>query len=271
MAFPSSQRVIYRRCPLVEVVAQLRFQPILMIDSETPARFQDAIREDYPKYTDVAAMQAANSALPPNLPPQIAAIMQGLGAPRMGGAMHRFTSPDANGKWEVSLTREALGLKTTDYTRWEVFRDRIFRLREVFEQVYRPVGGYIRIGLKYVDLIRRSTMSLNEVSWGELLTPYIAGELAATELGDIESASRQSHCNLGEGAFLTLNTGIALVEGPPAEKCFLIDADFHTHGPTENAHAIEKLNSFNQTAGQFFRWCIQQRLHDAMEPQPVDK
>jgi uncharacterized protein (TIGR04255 family) len=263
MALPESPRIIYRRNPLGEVVVHLRFPPILRIDSEPPAAFQDEIRADYPQYADASAKPM----LPPNLPPQILSLMQGLSAGRTGAARHQFSTQDK--KWQVGLTRESFELKTSSYTRWETFRGRLVRLRGALEAVYRP-GAYSRIGLRYVNVIRRSSIGLANAPWSELLAPYIAGELSAPELADgIDSASSQMHCRIADSdCFLTLKTGIVLAE-PEKERCFLIDGDFHTHGNTEMDNVLDTLDRFNRTSGRLFRWCIKQRLHDALEPRPA--
>ena len=85
MDFPESDRVIYRKNPLAEVAVQLRFPTILKIDSESPAAFQDIIRSDYPRYSQAPV----NASLPPNIPPQIRNLIQGLGVP--AGPMHTFS------------------------------------------------------------------------------------------------------------------------------------------------------------------------------------
>jgi len=265
MAFPHSQRVIYERCPLAEVVAQLKFQPILRIDSEAPAAFQETIRATYPQYANVP--QPLPVGVPPNTPPQIVSMMQGLGAAHLG-TRHRFASQD--GRWEVFLARESLELRTIKYDRWEDFRQRLEQLRESLQRIYAP-GAYLRIGLRYVDVIRRSALGLQDVPWSELLTPHIAGVLASPELApSIDGTGSQTHCSLGDNTFLTIKALLVkhATEGP--ELCFMIDADFHTHQTTEIADAANRLDGFNQMGWRFFRWCIQQRLHDAMEPHNID-
>ena len=47
MPFPDAKRIIFRKNPLTEVVCQLRFPPILKIDAEVPANFQEAIRTEF--------------------------------------------------------------------------------------------------------------------------------------------------------------------------------------------------------------------------------
>lgn len=47
---------------------------------------------------------------------------------------------------------------------------------EAYKAVYSP-PFYLRVGLRYQDIISRSTLGLKRVSWSELLNPAIAGEL----------------------------------------------------------------------------------------------
>lgn len=264
MAFPDSPRVLYKRNPLAEVVATLKFPPILKIDSDPPAGFQDIIRVQYPQYTDVAARPI----LPPNIPPQISTIIQGFGGVRSAGAKHQFSSQDET--WRVTLTRELIELKTVSYGRWEEFRDRITALIDALERTYAP-NGYTRVDLRYVDVVRRSLLQLRGARWADLLNAQIAGELGAPELADdINSMSRQIHCKFGDGdSYLTLKTGLIETAAPDKEQCFLIDSDFHTHQRTERVNVLTTLSGFNRSSGRFFRWCIQQRLHDALGPEPI--
>jgi uncharacterized protein (TIGR04255 family) len=263
MGFPESKRVIYRKNPLAEVALQLRFPTILKIDSGSPADFQDAIRSVYPEYSQAPVAPP----LPANVPPQIINLMQGMGM-RSGPARHLFETEDR--KWQIALTRETLELRTTAYQRWEEFRERMERARSAFEGIYGP-SAYTRLGLRYVDVIRRSLLGLKDVAWSELLKPHIAGELSAPELANgADSLSHHLHCRLeGDDCYLTLRTGIALAE-PNNEKCFLMDLDFHTHGRTEIPNVPSVLDTFNRKSGRLFRWSIQQRLHEALEPESGD-
>jgi uncharacterized protein (TIGR04255 family) len=270
MALPETNRELYRRNPLAEVTAQLRFPPILRIEAESPAQFQEGIRDRYPLYRQVMAA----GQLPPNVPAPVRNLIQGMGA-AAGPLQHLFEAQDRRSS--VMLSRESLILKTTEYTRWEAFRAQLDRIRATLEQIYRPTA-YSRLDLRYVDIIRRSILGLGDVPWAELLNSAIGGELSAAEFGEnIDSASRQLHCNLdGDNCFLTLKTGIALAEpanrGGIKEKCFLIDGDFHTHTdkpPTEINNVTATFDVFNRASGNLFRWAIQPRLRDALEPQPL--
>jgi len=262
MALPNTERVIYSRNPLAEVAAQLKFPPILRIDSEAPAQFQDQIRDRYPRYQQVRSV----GQIPSDLPPPVRTLIQGMGA-AAGPNQHVFETEDR--KSVVTLSRESITFKTTSYTQWEFFKQQLDLLRGNLEQVYRP-AFYGRVGLRYVDIIRRSVLGLENVPWAELLNPAIGGELTAPELGEsIDSTSSQLHCKLeGENRFLTLRTSIALAE-PTKERCFLIDCDLHTHKRTELADVTSALDTFNRASGNLFRWTIRDRLRDALQPKPL--
>ena len=48
--FYERDRYQYRKNQLLEVICQLRFPTILSISAREPADFQDAIRDEFPKY-----------------------------------------------------------------------------------------------------------------------------------------------------------------------------------------------------------------------------
>ena len=71
MDFPESPRVVYEQNPLDEVICQLRFPAVLRIDSESPVRFQEAVRNQYPLFQERTQVQAAV----PGLPEPLAAML----------------------------------------------------------------------------------------------------------------------------------------------------------------------------------------------------
>src|SRR5262249_7505491 len=101
MLFPDSERVVYEKNPLTEVICQLQSPPILRIDTELPADFQERVRQQYPLYQE--AVQSAVSI--PELPQQLAKIVDEMGL-RKAGKSHNFVSAD--GEWSVGLTRSFL-------------------------------------------------------------------------------------------------------------------------------------------------------------------
>lgn len=261
MLFPESQRVIYEKNPLELVVCQLRFPPILRIDTEVPSAYQESIRHEYPLFAEPQDEQENFG-----IPPEIAKILGGKLPLRVGKSFN-FLSADE--QWKATLTRDFMALSTPKYVRWEQFKEHLSRPVDALNLHYQP-AFFTRIGLRYRNVIRRSVLGLNNIEWSALLKPTILGELADSNLaGAVESASRDLVFRLDDHqAKIRVKHGLALSKAN-GEVCYLIDSDFFTDERTATNNAIGKLDIFHQQSGRLFRWCIQDRLHEAMEPRPI--
>jgi uncharacterized protein (TIGR04255 family) len=263
MPFPESPRVIYDPNPLIEVNCELRFPPILKIEAEVPSRFQEAIREHYPHYSEETPGPALGA------PEEIEKMFKGIVYPASTLKQHVFTSGDQH--WQAVLARERLSLRTNKYQRWEEFRRRFDSIRSAFESCY-PPHHYSRIGLRYVDVIGRSKLGVESLPWSELLRPHIAGEFSSTEVEDsIVSTWRKTLIRLDhQGSLVNLQHGLGFTQkGDAKERCFVFDCDYYVAQPCEKSDVANRLNHLNREAGNLFRWCISDRLHNAMRPQPV--
>lgn len=256
MPFPDSPRVVYRRNTLEEVICQLKFPPILKIDTELPSAFQDEIRADYPLLEEASTMAV-------NLPAEIVKMMPGLA----GSKSYIFESGDH--VWKVSLNREFLSLSTTGYKRWERFSERLTTLVSSLQHLYRP-SFFVRVGLRYRNTIKRSALGLEGVDWSELLQPWILGELSDPKVAPhVQQAIRDVLLSLvHDDAQLRLRHGI-VQPIPEQEYSYSIDGDFFKEKRTEINHAIGLLNAFNKEAGRLFSWCIKSRLREQLDPQPI--
>jgi uncharacterized protein (TIGR04255 family) len=263
MAFPESTRVVYARNPLESVICQLRFPPILRIDTEAPAAFQDRIRDSYPLLTQRSAFDL-RAALPPEIANVILAdvpvALQG------SGTAYDFSSPDE--AWKVTLARNFLAVTTMAYTRWEEFRRRLTVAVETLSAIYRP-AFCTRTGLRYRNVIRRSGWGLDQYRWAELLMPHLVGPLSAPAVGDaVLQLAGDVVIDLAEPGRVRMQHGL-LPGKTPADTAYYVDADFSTDERLEVDRAIERLDYFNRQAGRLFRWCIRDRLHDAMGPTAI--
>jgi uncharacterized protein (TIGR04255 family) len=256
--FPEAPRVIYRKKPSEEVICQLRFPTILRIDAEAPASFQEAIRQDYPSF-----QEKPNLSLPPGVPPQISRI---LGANLPFGATKAYEFSSIDTRWTVHLDRDSLAVTTRDYERWEGFKDRFQLPFRALCEVYRPLH-FSRIGLRYRDMIRRDKLSLTNVPWRDLLNPHIACEFASAVMSEhIQQAVHQVVLRNQDGMQIFLQHGIALPDSQ-AMTTYFIDSDFFVEKETRIDDALATLDIFNSEARRLFRWCITDRLHDALEPE----
>lgn len=259
MAFPNSPRVLYGTNPLEQVICQLRFPPILRITSDSAADFQDAIRDRYPLYSEEEGVPE----LP--LPESLAAALK-LGQPGPTPAK-RFTSPDEH--WTVALAQHFVALTTGRYERWEGFRDRLRHAVDALERIYDP-AFYTRIGLRYRDVIRRSDLDLPDVPWSQLLAPNVLSELGSQLADAVQEVNHIGLIDLGENAGkVRVRHGLDK-DSKTGEEVYCIDADFFTTQRTIRDDVNHRLDHFKTQAACFFRWCITQRLHDAMAPRPIE-
>lgn len=259
MAFPDSERVLYAKNPLKQVICQLTFPAILRLDSESPFNFQEAIIRPFPNLseehgTDIKFMMPVVPAegSPPNLKFQ-------------GKKVYKFTSDD--GKWYVTLTRDSLALSTTEYRSWVDFQERFDESINALCDLYN-LTHFTRLGLRYINVIDREELGLEGVPWWDLLSSPIAGELGDVNVRKmITGCANQVTLIMEDGTNILLNHGLAM--GSPAGKvAYLIDSDFSTTEKTEVANVRKRLKEFNNNSGRLFRWCISQSLHDALEPGP---
>ncbi len=259
MPFPDSPRVIYEKNPLAEVICQLRFPAILRIDSAPPVEYQERLRKNYPLFKENQSQD-----LKLDLPVDLSSILNANNPfPFRVQTSYEFVSAD--GKWKVQLSRESLTLSTTEYTRWEEFKDHLKGPLDELVSKYAP-SFYTRIGLRYKDIIKRSDLGLEGVEWSELLRPAIAGELNSRISNDVTQCVKQLTIDLKAARGGQVALRHALVSNEKGEVCYLIDGDFFTTQRTEVDHATQILDELNQQSGRLFRWCITDKLHESMGP-----
>lgn len=261
MNLPEFKRVIYKHNPLIEVVCQLRFPPILKISHQEPVEFQDEIRFQYPLFEATKAQ----------LPSEISKIVQQFGLPLQSDTTYSFKSEDQ--RWNLSIAKDFIALNTSSYERYEQFKQRLEEALEVFERTYKP-SFYTRVGLRYQDLIVRSKLGIEDKDWSELIAKRIASELHDPEISSSIQTIVKNLILKTESGQINLNHGLVNVkesQESSEEIAYLFDADFYTEQKIEgNGDVWNVLNQFNQSAGRLFRWSITDILHNAMQPQPVD-
>jgi uncharacterized protein (TIGR04255 family) len=252
MTFPESNRIVFAKNPLVEVICQLRFPTILEITAVEPALFQKQIREAYPLYEFDQ----------PKVPEQVAQVIGPLPLPVPG--THKFSTE--NGAKSISISADFVAFTDKDYDDWENFSREVERARRALEDTYKP-AFYARIGLRYRDVIEREQLGVGSEPWNELLQPALIGLLGAQDgIGDSVSEIRtQASFDLKteSKAKATVRHGL-IRRSPEAGLSYLIDMDIYTEERTESKDVNKILVEFNKMAGNFFRWSITPRLRDAL-------
>jgi len=258
--FPRVKRVLYRKATLHEVVCQTRFPVDLRLEKDPPADFQQRVRATFP------LLERNTQSIVGTLPTEVAKAFEAMGRPSGTTTVWQFATED--GKTQLELAKDNLTLISRSYDTWEHFWDQFRGSLDAFVELYEP-PFFVRIGLRYKNLLRRSLLGLDKAPWNELLKGPVLGELAANEIREKAlEATRNLLVTLPEReAKARLQHGFVQGEGSD-EQCYLLDCDSFVER-TEVDHAHDAIAYLHQHATRYFRWCITDRLHRAMEPDPI--
>lgn len=241
------EEVPLKDAPLIRVIAQVRFPPILSIEKKDfVGSFQEAIREKYP-------------ILQPEQTQTLVLGPQGVVQPTLQ-LTWRFI--DTANSWRVSLAPSFMALETTAYSSRRDFLERLEHLLIAFEQSFKP-QIIERFGLRYID--RLIGQDLQDIS--SLVKPEIAGLMGAEFREDI-------HQTINESLFVIPNGGEKIIARwglmpggatfdpdaiePVAESSWILDIDMSLSKNRE--FSIEELMSegrcFAERIYTFFRWAV---------------
>lgn len=269
MSFANFERVIYKKNPLIQVVCQLRFPRILKINEKQPADFQERIREKYPLYQVTVEQQQQLSVDigGPEIPPT-PRILQSEAINN-----YRFSSIDET--WNINLTSTFLALSTSRYDRWENFVGNLEAPLEALIDIYKP-AFFERVGLRYVDAFKRSSLNLVDVDWSELIQPFVLGFMSNPDIqGNVRGQNTVAELDIGNGAIAQISTakGIPFDTSfgfpmPGGEESFIVDSDMYVmHKKIKELDAA--LNYLHDNSTKLIRSIITDKLHDAMEPEAI--
>jgi uncharacterized protein (TIGR04255 family) len=261
MAFPPAERVIFQHNPLDLVVTQLQFPPVLKIATEEPADFQAHIRSEYPLYSREDTVI---------LPPELQAAFAKLGRPPQSV---RHTFRNAEQTHSIFLTRDFVAYEDRDYERWEQFRVEVNRAFHALMEVYQP-AFFTRIGLRYVNVVRRSALDLvPDTPWHELIKPEFIGLLGMDDYRErVKETVTVSTLRLDDvpGGVVRIHHGLRPSSAENSEETYFIDADFFTEERANVTDSLGRLDAFHAHSGNLFRWVISDLLYNALEPRRLD-
>lgn len=260
--FSDESRCRYGRNQLTDVICQLRFPEILSINAAPPAQFQEAIRQEFPRYQlrqDIPAPKITG------IPGQFSLENQ----PKT--INYQFSSQD--GSLRVNLTSRFISLSCAKYTCWEDFAALLDKPLAAFIQIYRP-AYFERIGLRYLNIFSRSALELEGTRFSELISPCYLGPLAEEDVMEA-SASR---CTLDLEMAIRGGCRLQLHAGPGKERRmanadketkFIFDQDLYIAGNIPLNLSAAALNTLHHQAWSVFRGAITDTLHNAMKPEAL--
>jgi uncharacterized protein (TIGR04255 family) len=260
--FPAKKRVVFTKNPLDRVICQFRFPPILKIDTEVPAEFQERIRDVFPNLSESTEFKIEfSSDAKQSIPPE--GVQQFIKPP--GNINYEFASED--GLWKLNLTRYYITLTSMNYERWELFKEKLQTPLTCFVDIYKP-AHVTRIGLRYIDVIKRSLLNLDGVAWKDLLSPSLLGPLGDEVVGkEIKNFESMYNIQLSDNESMVRLITKSVVSADDGEECYVIDSDFFNSNKSSIDEAKIKLDFLNERASRLIQWCISEDLYKSMEPQ----
>lgn len=250
----SFSRAIYETNTLAEVIFQARFGRILKIDAELPVQFQEAVAKTHPILEVEEGFQVNFAA---NQTPAAIPIKT-----------YKFFSNDRSSF--ISLNSSFVAVTTTRYTDWERLRTDISLAMKAAQSVY-SVSAITRIGLRYLNVINRSTLGFQDRPWSALLKPCALGWIANEFCEKWVKRTQTEVLFSCDPISCQVRSGLITNDGSP-ELAFLLDADYFIESmqTAEINDILSLADELHNHSGPFFRWCITDELHAALVPRSVD-
>lgn len=258
--FSKAQRCIYKRNQLANVICQLRFPDILSINHEEPAKFQEAIRDEFPIYSTQREGQ----------PPKITGAPGNLKIETPPSTInYQFASVD--GRWRINLTSKFISLSCSQYESWEEFAKRLDSPLAAFIQVYKP-ACFQRIGLRYINIISKEALELTDIPFRSMIAPQYLGVLSfdSVEETALNRCSFDTEISLAGGCSAKIHAGTGRVSRngvADKEVKFIFDQDLFMSGNIPVNYSAGALQTLHGQAYPLFRGAITDLLHDAMDPE----
>jgi len=233
------------RSPLIRVIAQVRFPPIVSLGRPGfIGPFQEAIR---PRYPILRPEQTAGLVVGP----------LGVMVHQGDGVVWRFL--DKEDAWRVSLGPEFIALESTVYKDREDFFERFEQILVALDAVAKlPV--YDRLGVRYINRVKGAELE----KLASLVRPEILG-LGGSSLAGLGHSVCESLFQKGEVSLNTrwgklppgATTDPTAIE-PIQEPSWVLDLDVFrgVQKDFDAATILQDGREFARTIHAFFRWCV---------------
>ena len=236
---PPQAHRIYARNPLVAVVVELRFFPILQVPQRI-ADFQDHVRSTFPGYQDLTR----------------SVVTMGPMAPVDVREEKLFSFNKADGTTTLSLTTTALTVECRRHQTRDTF---IEDTKVGVDSLSRTYGGVVpaRLGLRYVDIIDRRVIE-NDLgrtcTWSALIAEKFLR--VPSELADLDRTlfACEVASPMMAGGGMTVRHG--LVQDSDGTTKFRLDVDRYLDGPIEVDAIVGQLATFADDIFAVFVQCM---------------
>lgn len=242
---PPPAEVPLPEAPLVRVIAQVRFPPILTIgEAGSVAPFQETIRAAYPICEDERVHHVV---LGPSGGPNVKEVR-----------VWRFRDRSRN--WRVSLGTDFVSLETKAYESRENFLERLRHVISGVETTLEPQEAQ-RLGVRYIDrltgpaieriseLVKTDVLGVSQTALGHVAQHVLTDSLFPAEEGRIRARW---------GNLPPKGTIDAEALEPSDEASWILDLDMFRSEPQtfSTDQLMETATQFAQRIYTVFRWIV---------------
>lgn len=142
-------------------VCELRFPTLLELETKEPAKFQTAIRKEYPYYSKGKNLNIELGDENPSFE-----------------TVYNFISKEQG--WTIGLKPSSITLETKTYKNFSEFLERLLKVIDKVKPII-DTDFFTRVGLRYIDTLPVKTDSVNEWINPELTNQLINGKLGKPE------------------------------------------------------------------------------------------
>jgi uncharacterized protein (TIGR04255 family) len=249
-------KVKYEQNFLKEVVFQVRFEPILRLETEAPADFQSAIKERFPAVQAGQAIEIDASA----------SVDKGFDA-KVRSTRKTWTFFTKDKTRSLTVESSALTLSYTVYKNFDEVQSDVDFLWERFQTIY-SVETLSRIGLRYINVIE---IDGNPLDWAGLIAPTLLDMFAIPSPED-HGLLRAIHTVFwgSEDTLVKFSYGIYNTEfpAPPVHRQFILDYDCYSVAPKDARDIRDTLIQYITVIYGLFERGITNGLRDIMRPIP---
>lgn len=241
----ASRRRHLEHSPLVLVLCEIRFSPVLAIDQHVTA-IQDSLRNNgFPDYSVATQQQIQFGA---------------EGSVQLQPSL-RWSFTSADKKRVITLTTSSIALQVTDYRTFEDFQEPLRLVVDVLSREVKPSYAD-RIGLRYVDAVVNVGSDLTEV-FTEAVTTFSPEDLGVDSL--LSSQQILARSTVGQ-LLIRMNQ----VEDTPILPPDLLTPDFPQLAAAKpGIHAILDIDSSDESRTPFNFDVIEPRLWAVHGPASV--
>ena len=244
----------YRTDYLTKAICELRYDPILRLESKLPAELQERVKPDLPRL-DVREHVEVTGTLSEN-----AEVATKVSKRFKEYVFHN----DENGT-SLLVHPSVLRYQQQEYSGKVRYFEAFGKIWDTFREIY-GVTDLQRVGLRYVNQIRPGTG--NALDWEGLINDsLITGSIGvAGELRHRLSKSAHELRLMFDNYIMTIRFGLLNEDfpAPIAERAFLLDYDCYCADTSDANDLMSNLDTFHTQIERQFEVSIEDGLRDLM-------